>query len=30
MFLSVTEREHNSYRIAINGSGAGVDDVTVQ
>lgn len=27
MFLSVTEREHNSYRISINGSGAGVDDV---
>ena len=27
MFLSVTEREHKSSRISINGSGAGVDDV---
>lgn len=29
MFLSVTERDYESYRISVNGSGAGVDDVAI-
>ena len=29
MFISITERDMGKYRISINGSGSGAEDVTV-